>query len=204
MKFQSLHPQSDEIFIDIHFIKDQPLRNRHHCRCCHSLAPRHGSLAAAPSAAHGATRRAQRAQRGQRCSGGAAAGAGEGGLRITAVADWVLEMDQISPNVSRWSRCLSWRVTTQNWAILALNCLSRKLALANAGVSSYFSITLARDEADQMPNPWFCTWSSPPSLLRALPKSICGPCSGPYLSPPHSFHRFPFTSRLTVLPVSPA
>ena len=88
--------------------------------------------------------------------------------------------------------------------ILALNCLSRKLALANAGVSSYFSITLARDEADQMPNPWFCTWSSPPSLLRALPKSICGPCSGPYSSPPHSFHPFPFTSRLTVLPFSPA
>ena len=52
--------------------------------------------------------------------------------------------------------------------ILALNCLSRKLALANAGVSSYFSITLARDEADQMPNPWFCTWSSPlPSSGRS-------------------------------------
>ena len=50
----------------------------------------------------------------------------------------------------------------------------------------------------------FCTWFAPPSLLLALPKSICGPCSGPYLSPPHSFHPFPFTSRLTVLPFSPA
>ena len=139
-KNQSLHPQSDEMR-SFHDLKDQPLGNRRH-RCCHSLAPRHGTLAAAPSVF------AQRAQRLQRCS--AAAGAGEGGLRHRLRwLIWVLEMGVSENGVPHCTQWFCWSLSLWKMAIsLGIYPIFRQTQMDQSWPNVSRCLKISQDDQD--------------------------------------------------------